>query len=194
MSLATFRHALDAAGDCVTLGGGEPTLHPKFWQILGEAIATADSVWLATNGSITKTALALAKLAEKGVIGCDLSQDCYHDPINEKVVEAFRKNTSISGRGINGDNDWRGVRNVNGNEIKAGRSKTGTEECFCNELIVKPDGTIMGCACPDAPILGNINDKENEILWHWESGSCWEDQPFEVLEELKKKRLTIKAA
>lgn len=44
MSYETWGKALafvlDWGGETISLGGGEPTLHPLFWQILGESMPT----------------------------------------------------------------------------------------------------------------------------------------------------------
>ena len=92
MAIETMRNAINQiGGESIAIGGGEPTIHPLFWQILGESIAYSDYVWLATNGSMTGIALALAKMAKRGVIGCALSQDEYHDYIEPEVIAAFSK-------------------------------------------------------------------------------------------------------
>ena len=69
MEVKTFKNAVDH-DECATIGGGEPTIHPKFWEFIGLALGRAEYVWLATNGKETDTALALAGLAKRGVIGC----------------------------------------------------------------------------------------------------------------------------
>jgi molybdenum cofactor biosynthesis enzyme MoaA len=95
MSPETFRKAIDIAAnygeEYIVLGGGEPTLHLRFWEFLGLGLSIGH-IWLATNGSITDTAIRLADMAKRGVIGCALSRDIYHDSIDDRVVEAFTKN------------------------------------------------------------------------------------------------------
>lgn len=167
MSLRTFRKAIDfniRYDSYISLGGGEPTIHPRFWQFLGEAIALSDGVWLATNGSKTTIALALAKMAQKGTISCDLSQDSFHAPIDPKVVEAFSNHTHAP-------NDCRNIRNVDRNLIKSGRCTDGEEGCICEEILIKPDGTVKGCGCIDAIILGNVHT-EVHIPDEWQWGEC----------------------
>ena len=98
MSQKTFDAAINLAenySETISIGGGEPTLHPRFWQFLGQCLGTFDSVWLATNGSKTKTALQLANMAKKGILGVALSQDTYHDPIDPTVIQAFTKNRAL---------------------------------------------------------------------------------------------------
>lgn len=156
MSIETFRNALKNGDEHIAIGGGEPTLHPQFWQILGESIAAAEYVWMATNGSITPIAMALAGLAKKGVLGVALSLDEFHDPIDPKVVEAFQR---PKGKSILDDN--REIRNVSGFLVKSGRCKDGRVGCICSEMVVKPNGDVRGCGCKKAPCYGNVNGE-----WH----------------------------
>jgi len=177
MSIETFRNAL-LMGDSesTTLGGGEPTLHPMFAQMLFEAIGNSEWVWLATNGSQTETALTLAKLAKKGVIACALSRDIYHDPIDDRVIKAFeRPADDFTPFKHKPSSDCREIRDVTGKEIKAGRMKLGIKGCVCPEMIVKPDGTIRACGCDDSPVLGNVNDVVS-IPDDWEYGECYKNQ------------------
>ena len=157
MTLETFMAALQH-DDTISLGGGEPTLHPLFWHFLGLAIGTADSVWLATNGSQTQTAIALARMARKGVIGCALSQDIYHDPIDPKVIDAFTPKKTRPDEWLPADRnqDYREIRNVTGREIKAGRCKTGEIECICPEVYVRPNGDVHLCGCARSPKIGDV--------------------------------------
>lgn len=112
ISLQDAKKAIDEASESgdldITLGGGEPTMHPQFWEIAAYAVKTLDrvtecGVFVITNGKRTGDALALAWLADHGVLSAELSQDCWHDPIEEEVVEAFRKGRSSG---------WKGLRHV----------------------------------------------------------------------------------
>ncbi|MGD2065694.1 MAG: hypothetical protein PVI43_00810 [Candidatus Bathyarchaeota archaeon] len=171
--MSTFRKAL-TFDEYITIGGGEPTLHKHFWQILGESIAAAEYVWLATNGSQTQIAIALAAMASKGVIGCALSQDYYHDEIDERVIEAFTKKNN------SGNEDHREIRDVSGNEINAGRCDFGVEErCCCEDLIVKPNGDIFACGCEDSLKIGDVRKGYN-LPDEWEIGECWKKQEVKL--------------
>lgn len=174
MSLETFRKAIQWEEESLTIGGGEPTLHPLFWQFIGESLAVSNYVWLATNGSQTKTALALAKLAKKGVLGCDLSRDNYHDDIDPAVVEAFTKGKISSSFG-NTSNDMRGIRDVSGREINSGRCDFGKDDCVCADVLCTPGGIILACGCGDSPQLGTIDGYT--IPEEWGYGECYKDQP-----------------
>lgn len=113
-------------------------------------------VWLATNGSVTKTAVKLAKMAEKGVIGCALSQDPWHDPIDQEVLEAFgvdgykRRQHWDHYRG----NDMREIRDVSQGMTgpspvgRAAENQLGSEfHCVCDDIFITPDGNIWSCGC-----------------------------------------------
>lgn len=152
--LKALRHCEDT-GAYVTIGGGEPTLHPKFWEFLGYALAAdLEGIWMATNGSVKRTAKALAKLAKSGVLGCALSQDEWHDPIDPEVIEIFQDLE---------------IRNVSEHIINKGaalENGVGTEDgCGCPDVQVKPDGSVHMCGCPDSLRLGGIEVLEDYALF-----------------------------
>jgi MoaA/NifB/PqqE/SkfB family radical SAM enzyme len=199
MTLDTFRNALKLfAEDFITLGGGEPTLHPQFRNFLIDAIAASSDqgcgpmVGVVTNGSINKEALLIAKLAQKGVIWGTLSQDEWHDPIDNKIVEAFTKPHKNDYRETH--NDCREIRTVN-RIISQGRAKSmledeeyETTEC-CGGWHVNPNGDVKGCSCEDAPVLFNVNqhdalDRLCELTMKWDGlgSECWHD--CEKMEEV----------
>ena len=191
MSIETFRNAIKYDTESITIGGGEPTIHPLFWQFVVEAIASGcENIWLATNGSQTTTALALANMARKGVIGVALSQDPYHDPISNTVVEAFtiKNPPTNSFFSPNKEDDKREIRNVSNRLIRAGRCKEGKKGCICDEIVIKPDGTVKGCGCPKSPIMGNVNTSF-EVPDDWEYDICYKKQP-----KNKKRKLNEKEA
>ena len=97
MSIRTFKQCLDLGDEMLAIGGGEPTVHPKFWELLGLALGYCENVWLATNGKKTDTALRLARLAARGVLGVDLSLDDWHESIDNAVVKAY---TIVERRGL----------------------------------------------------------------------------------------------
>ena len=161
MSLKTFKKALTHIEEdsMLTIGGGEPTIHPLFWDFLGLAITRCDNVWLATNGKITSIALRLAELARNGIVAVALSQDPWHEKIDSLVVKAFTKGTSEFG---DSRNDKREIRRVN-RIIKTGRAESnqldGEEECLCDgDPFVRPNGDVHQCGCLDSPCVGNVFD------------------------------------
>lgn len=159
MTFETFKQAIDFIGeDHVDIGGGEPTLRPQFWTFIGYALGSCESVWLATNGSQTETTIKLARMARRGVIGCDLSVDFYHDQIDDRARKAFSDLRSS-------DNDMRAIRDVSYTVKKKGRAiRTSTwaeEGCACNGVMVDPDGDIFTCGCRKLKI-GNVHTGYNE--------------------------------
>jgi len=155
-------------GSYIILGGGEPTLHPKFREYLIDAIVAdaEEGVFVITNGSIKKHALLLAKLAKKNVLQAELSRDEFHDIIDPEVVKAF-------------DGRYRDVTNKGTrNPVAVGRALTVLEiepgeysNCACEDFFIKPDGTIRHCGCDDSPIIGNVFEGIKECEW----GVCYKD-------------------
>ena len=184
MSMATLKLALDIAadyGDSLELGGGEPTLHPKFWQIIGIALSKGfeGPPWLATNGKRTADALALAQLAKTGALAVALSLDQWHEKISPSVVQAFTSKNSVTYRGGYDNpypNDSREIRTVK-EPFRAGRWKAGPRRCACPELVVQPDGTISQCGCMDSPVIGHV---KTGIKDDWFTHECWQPEDEKV--------------
>lgn len=168
MAPEVFTAALNFTDESPALGGGEPTIHPNFWDFLWEAIDHADEyadghVWLATNGSQTKIAKRLAIMAKSGYIGCALSQDPWHDPIDYEVVQAFTRGKKPLYPGILSpadDHDYREIR-TSEKPLEQGRAAetgvaSGGDGCACPTLFVTPTGDIKMCGCLDSPVIGNV--------------------------------------
>jgi len=171
MSFGTFKAALEM-DEYITIGGGEPTIHPEFEKFLLYAIGHCESTFIITNGSRTELSLTMLGMA-KGLedrFGVELSQDPYHDPIDTRVVDAFKKADRI--------------RNVEGKLISAGRaneffdSDELREECICSDRIVEPNGDIRACGCDNAPVIGNVfvgyKEEYEEFLEDYDV-ECWND-------------------
>jgi len=178
MSLDTFRAAIaNDYDEMVSIGGGEPTIHPHFWEIMGLSLGHYEYVWLATNGKNTETALALARMAKKGVIGCALSQDAWHSKIDQRVIDAFSKDKTPRDRflSVPDSNDQREIQNVGqfGEPILAGRCDWGAAGCVGPGIVVQPSGMIKACACEDAPTFGKIQDGIT-MPEDWMPGECWQ--------------------
>jgi hypothetical protein len=73
--------ALQLDDEIISIGGGEPTI---------AVVNTTQPPWLITNGKLTKDDLKLADLTKRGIVYCELSKDKYHDPIDPKVINAFK--------------------------------------------------------------------------------------------------------
>jgi len=178
MPFRIFKKALDKYIDLINdnnqwivLGGGEPTMHKEFWRILTYAMGKG-SVWLATNGSQTETALTLCDMAKKGHLSVALSLDEWHDPISPAVEGAFLEGMQKHACDAyveyyhpdrfneeKKSNDLREVRTVK-QPIRGGRAKglktKLREGCPCPGVQIKIDGSIYPCGCDDAPKIGDI--------------------------------------
>jgi organic radical activating enzyme len=157
MSKETFLAAVQLAvdhGDIISLGGGEPTLHPQFWEFLTIAMVMGvdghdHPVWLATNGADTEIALKLAKMTKRGMIEAVLSQDQWHDPIDDCVVEAFQKLKRSSS--VDNEIYHEGIRSnrkitPHGSALK-NKLYTSETACCCEDPLINPAGMLFGCGC-----------------------------------------------
>ena len=178
MTLDTFKRAMQLVedyGSDLSIGGGEPTLHPEFWQFLGYALSKEfeGPLWLATNGKRTADALALAKLAKTGAIACALSQDKWHERVEPRVVQAFTRPSAYSHTyNDSHPNDFREIRNITA-PFNAGRWKSGERRCVCPDLVVQPDGKITQCGCLDSPVVGNVRSGIRHAAFTHE---CWKPE------------------
>ena len=188
MSQEVFDKCLEWAKEfsqMVTLGGGEPTLHPKCLKwTMDAALALVDvsldcggpAVMVITNGKKSKTAVELAKLSKLGVISAELSQDEFHDPIDESTIDAFKRYASFR------DVTQKGRTPV----LDVGRARESHEEgilnvrdgCACETLFIDPKGDVYGCGCKTKK-FGNILEM-NELPREW-----WDhaEECFRALEE-----------
>jgi hypothetical protein len=173
----------------ITLGGGEPTLHPEFWRMITYGMSKG-RVWLATNGSQTETALTLCELAKKGYLSVALSLDDYHDPIDERVIAAFSEGMkTYPAEGYTeqfpedeDSCDGRSIRTVK-KPFPGGRAKDFAPEdrregCPCNELQIKVNGDLYPCGCDDAPLIGTVDDGITDEKWRYYDVflGCWKEQ------------------
>ncbi len=182
MSKKVIEAALACGDESISIGGGEPTLHPRFWEFLALSLGSAEYVWLATNGSQTKIALILAKMACKGVLGCALSQDEYHDPIDPSVIAAFTKKKSDHpynniNRSI--EDDQREIRTVtqhpqNLSLFRDPEDGGNPENCACPDIFVIPSGKVKFCGCCNAPVIGDVFKKFQKPEGS-ENFDCWNE-------------------
>jgi MoaA/NifB/PqqE/SkfB family radical SAM enzyme len=191
MSQGVFDKALEIAAsreEYITLGGGEPTLHPKCLEwCMQAALATVDAsesmggpaVLIITNGKKTEIAQKLAKLSKLGVIAAELSQDEFHDEIEESTVAIFKRYAGI-----------RDVTNEGSNPVlDVGRARESHEAgllnvrsgCACETLFIAPNGDFYQCGCQTKK-LGNILTDEIPDEY-WENANCCQNELDEELEE-----------
>jgi MoaA/NifB/PqqE/SkfB family radical SAM enzyme len=168
MSREVFNGAIQLVSELettCTIGGGEPTLHPEFQELISWAVSNlpqfpddfdecVPSVHCVTNGKRTENALWLARQARLMRVSARLSQDPFHDPINPKVVRAFDP------RSWEEDDDlpdclepkmWRNFNTLY--SVHAlGRGKNiphalKLDDCVCSSIFVQPDGSVYSCGC-----------------------------------------------
>lgn len=186
MSQAVFDKALDLAkkySQSITLGGGEPTLHPHILEWTMRAVIALMDVTLdmdypacaiITNGKKTEIAIKLAKMAHLGIIDCYLSQDPWHDPIDERVIKEFTRcfNKSCTH-----------IRNVEENVLRHGRAEendlSNDNGCACDTLFIKPNGDFYKCGCCITK-LGNIMNSFPEDASHLFSDECEKESQLVV--------------
>jgi hypothetical protein len=136
-------------GASVTIGGGEPTLHPLLFDFLGIALASDFECkpHVITNGKLKAPALKLARMARANVIGAELSIDQYHERIDPRVQTAFTRDDRHS---LQHDyNDLRGIRTVEriSHMGRAADNEISTDKnCACDALFAAPNGTLWACA------------------------------------------------
>ena len=171
MSLSTFKMAValsNELGNYITLGGGEPTLHPKMWEFIGYALSQCVEdvgLFIVTNGSQTDTAIGLARMAQRGIMGAALSRTRFHDEIDPQVVKAFTRPDRRGEGHFYQDGRSNDLREIRGDgkkwpytPIRVGRAKRlqdTREGCACEEWFVTPTGRIHFCGCPGAPVVGS---------------------------------------
>lgn len=188
----TFQKSLDFLkeySEYITLGGGEPTLHPKFQDFLIRSIAYTQmynidlAPLIITNGSKTDISLWMLynmngherdfwDIAQNyGIIyqegnyfDVELSQDRHHDKsiVDDRVIDAFTH--------------FNQIRNVDGNEIKTGhwRGNYGRENvCTCPTWQIKPDGKIFLCGCDNSPCIGDIFRGLDWEIQETDFDGCW---------------------
>lgn len=183
MSLDTVRAAIEWAeqhGHAIYIGGGEPTLHPQFLDILVLLLSSDATLHgITTNGSHAKYAKMLFRLRD--VLGdVSLSWDQFHD---ESLVDAGIRELF--------DSEYGHIKTVlpmsvapvgRGADLAGFTEESAIEEritslgigCLCPDMHVKPSGDLYFCACPGAPCVGNINRQgELHSVWTHPYEACW---------------------
>jgi len=184
MNMWTYLQAIRLAGEIgqtyISIGGGEPTVHPDFWRYLDIALEDEfiESVWLATNGKRSRDAYKLLEYMDiwsRDKFSCELSQDEFHAPISDRVIDAFRYKGAM--KGVMGKyNPY--IRTVTGGIIKVGRAiKTGVwdvEGCAQPGLHIDPEGKMWNCGCKQTQFGTVFNPQIPDDYWYIEryDGGC----------------------
>lgn len=195
MTFDMFKEVLNKWGEtlkknnrCIVLGGGEPTIHPNFWEIIDYS-KKYGLPWLATNGKRTDDLIKLTHMAKEGEIYVVLSLDRWHEKINIEAENMFRdgliqknKNYWYPEKG-KGNKDKREIRTCL-NPAYSGRWKIKKRtSCHCKEVRVKPNGNIYCCGCESSdiehcPIIGTVYNGIEEKYKYVDIvnvGKCYKD-------------------
>lgn len=165
-------------GDWITLGGGEPTLHPDFMFAFGMGILHAGELGLlvvtnGTNKDLTLRMLDLSHAAKEGatLFSCEVSKDIFHDVrlVDPVVYEKAQRTRSI--------------RDVSHRVIAKGRGRNLAEHvcCTCETIHVSFDGTVHKCGCKrKRDYLGRLpwdfeKIRDMDINWGECNGRRFED-------------------
>lgn len=166
ISLELFEKALTLGAHFsrgVTLGGGEPTLHPEFRQMLRLASDPSfefDSVEVITNGSNEKITLDLLAESEDydlyPALIVAVSGDPYHDRsmLSDAVIDRVDDLAA-----------WHTLKPEEG-ILPAGRGKklvkagkvAGNDGCICPVITTWVDGEVTSCGCPGSVAYLNLRD------------------------------------
>jgi len=167
MTFETFKQTITACKEleceAITLGGGEPTLHPQFMEMVeyGVSVLGENCIGIVTNGSNTEIALHLADLTEQGIVCASISIDPYHDPIDAVVVDRY-ENLKKYPDSIFVFKPIKTVESV----MAGGRGKAieGAEDiCLGRGIRVRYDGGIYACGCYKE-LLGTVYEYSVPLL------------------------------
>lgn len=153
LSLHYFKKALKIAEQTnqkINFGGGEPTIHPNFWEMFALAMeSTLTSVWLATNGKKTRRTLALIELHGRK-FKITVSKDEWHEDIDQRIWDKCKA------FGV----EVRSNKRISKNGFAITNRVFNTEDCECADLHIHADGNVKICACESAPVLWNIFEED----------------------------------
>lgn len=208
MSMATLKKAFKfmyAFGPVysITIGGGEPTIHPDFWNMFGAIMEFAAKnearVLMVTNGKLQFRAMALAKLcnsASEDGFTIELSADSFHEEISDSVISAFKHNDCH----VRENKDC-SVYSESGRARETGaygqtaymfdHPESDNNYCLCDATFIYPNGDIKQCGCEGRwnlnndwepnPILGNVNavwpSKPKLFDKYYNYIGCWKGMP-----------------
>lgn len=159
MPMRIFRRCMDFVSkneESYTLSGGEPTLHKKWYEILGHAMTVSlgrhayGSV--ITNGSIRDKSLFLAGIGSNTeYFDAALSWgDGYHDDsmVSKEVISAFEGHYRDNSSSIQATG--RAAENC----LETGEQTRSS--CVCPAWVIDPNGDIYTCGCCRRILVGNV--------------------------------------
>ena len=173
MELNVFQKALSIAidrRDSFTIGGGEPTMHPRFFEYL--KLVREESLrgnfeispFMATNGKTYGKASRLLDILEDDyelgneAISVNLSQDDWHEPIDRRIIERYARLKRLTNNTI----DFRSVKKIapsgRGRHKQFDEMRMIGSQCACETPLVDPEGMVWSCGCK-AHLLGSIWDE-----------------------------------
>lgn len=157
LSTRHFRRALEVAGlekeGEIVLLGGEPLLHPRFFEFLVLALSTGKDVQLTTNGMYTERIMPLLALAERTKrLTVRLSRTKYHHAPHPIVDWAFNSCVDLYKAGKIAGKVSITKENQSVTAIGRGRQIADAipwnQEAHWNGNSCWPDGSITPCSCP----------------------------------------------
>lgn len=184
--LEMIRFAKDVEGcESISIGGGEPTLHPRFFDILRNCLYNFEYVWMATNGSKYKVMDRLYNIImqedypedpeeyddydgiyQEKQLTVALSNDIYHTHtmVHDRIRRLWENSVERKYNGF----ELRDVVESKNGVISQGRAKknqlSSYKGCVCPDMMIKNDGKIKMCGCSSSPIIGDIH---NGIEKNW---------------------------
>jgi hypothetical protein len=134
--------------DNLTIGGGEPLMHPMFFELLDMAVeangkAGHNELMVITNGKEFEATKKLIQLAYEKRIILTVSLDKYHKPLPDYVMAEY----------LNVDRHPyinMAYSFIPGTLVKAGRAKDlplAEDVCVDPQVIVDAHGRIWTCGC-----------------------------------------------
>jgi hypothetical protein len=148
------------------IGGGEPTVHCKFKDIVEYLIPITQyerGVILVTNGKLKKKVKWLVeRTADLGNWRLHVSQDRYHEPISKEVLALVNDYEHFSVNDV-----------ANHFVVPVGRGthlREAAKSLICPSDFIHADvnGVIRQCGCRDAPVLGSVSS------WCDVKNGCWQ--------------------
>ena len=216
MDLGIAKAVIDMAaewGTYLSLGGGEPTLHPEFKEILRYGLAAYQhagdgALWMATNGKKRKMANWVLKKAyreqdidpDNPLFTVELSQDDFHEDIDLRTVEAFKQYGSSYGSPYSGGSRNSAIRTTSWEQVSdsgfARENGLGqTDKCACSAIQLKANREVRLCGCDDAPVMMMIDTPQDVATFEkryvatmdhedWRQSECWGQLEENSKEEL----------